>query len=262
MDPQVEQNPEELPSPRDERMLAEVQDEFGLIRVWEVEDYRFLEFGAAIEQSCVFTADPSWLEYDYTRAMLVGALCHPAPESALFLGLGAGTLTQACLRFLPLEDVECIELRPEVPRLAMEFLGLDDDPRLYIRVGDALELLPSAEPADLIFVDLYTDQGPGVGHLAWRFLEDCQKRLNPGGWLIINQWASDDGKPLGAALLRGLYHRHYWELPVKEGNVILFVPADLDQSLDLQAISHRSAVLAPKLGYSLDALIQTIRPAS
>ena len=91
---------------RVEHLLAEVHDEFGMIRVLEVADYRFLEFGDAIEQSCVFTADPSWLEYDYTRAMLIGALCHEHPESALFLGLGAGTLTQACLKFLPLEDVE------------------------------------------------------------------------------------------------------------------------------------------------------------
>ena len=96
---------------RVERLLAEVHDDFGMIRVLEVADYRFLEFGDAIEQSCVFTADPSWLEYDYTRAMLFGALCHEQPESALFLGLGAGTLTQACLKFLPLEDVEAIELR-------------------------------------------------------------------------------------------------------------------------------------------------------
>ncbi|MER2105159.1 MAG: spermidine synthase, partial [Pseudomonas atacamensis] len=110
---------------RVEHLLAEVQDEFGVIRVLEVADYRFLEFGDAIEQSCVFTADPSWLEYDYTRAMLIGALCHEQPESALFLGLGAGTLTQACLKFLPLEDVEAIELRPDVPRLAIEYLGLD-----------------------------------------------------------------------------------------------------------------------------------------
>ena len=87
---------------RVERILAEVHDDFGMIRVLEVEDYRFLEFGDAIEQSCAFTADPSWLEYDYTRAMLIGALCHDAPESALFLGLGAGTLTQACMKFLPL----------------------------------------------------------------------------------------------------------------------------------------------------------------
>ena len=108
---------------RVERLLAEVHDDFGMIRVLEVADYRFLEFGEAIEQSCVFMPDPSWLEYDYTRAMLLGALCHAAPESALFLGLGAGSLTQACLRHLPLDDVEVIELRPDVPRLAMQYLG-------------------------------------------------------------------------------------------------------------------------------------------
>lgn len=247
---------------REERLLAEVRDDFGLIRVLEVGDYRFLEFGDSVEQSCVFVRDPSWLEYDYTRAMLIGALCHEAPETALFLGLGAGNLTQACLRFLPLEDVEVIELRPDVPRLAMEFLGLTDDPRLTIRIGDALDLLDSAETADLIFVDLYTDQGPGVGHLAWKFLEACQLKLNPGGWLVINQWATNDGKPLGAALLRGLFHRHYWECPVKEGNVILLVPADLEQSLDWQALRSRCQALEGRLGYSLDSLLAALRPSS
>lgn len=247
---------------REERLLAEVHDAFGVIRVLEVGDYRFLEFGEAVEQSCVFTADPSWLEYDYTRAMLVGALCHEAPESALFLGLGAGTLTQACMKFLPLDDVEVVELRPDVPRLAMEYLGLDDDPRLTVRIGDALELLPTTETADLIFVDLYTDTGPGVGHLAWRFLEDCQKRLNPGGWLVINQWAGDDGRPLGAALLRGLFHRHYWECPVKEGNVVLIIPSDLDQRLDQVALRARAEALAPRLGYSLQPLLDVLREAT
>ncbi|MEB2326077.1 MAG: spermidine synthase [Pseudomonas sp.] len=246
----------------EERLLAEVQDDFGLIRVYEVGDYRFLEFGAAVEQSCVFTPDPSWLEYDYTRAMLIGALCHPAPETALFLGLGAGTLTQACLEFLPLEDVEAIELRPAVPELAMRYLGLQNDVRLYIRIGDAVELLESAESADLVFVDLYTDVGPAAAHLAWNFLKRCQEKLNPGGWLVINQWGTDEGKPLGAALLRGLFHRHYWECSVKEGNVVLLVPADLDQELDFDGLRQRAETLAPRLGYSLDYLIAALRPAS
>ena len=97
----------------DERVLAEVKDSFGVIRVVEVGDYRFLEFGDGIEQSCVFTSDPSWLEYDYTRAMFMAGLFHEAPETALFLGLGAGNLTQACLKYFPLDDVEVIELRPD-----------------------------------------------------------------------------------------------------------------------------------------------------
>ncbi len=156
-----------------------------------------------MEQSCVFTQDPAWLEYDYNRAMLLGALCHPQPRRALFLGLGAGTLTQACLKWLPLEAVEALELRPAVPRLARQHLGLAEDPRLAIRIGDALDLLDSAAPADLIFVDLYTDVGPSSAHLAWRFLENCQAKLNPGGWLMINQWSATDGKPLGARCCAG-----------------------------------------------------------
>jgi len=247
---------------KQEVLLAEVKDAFGLIRVLEVGEYRFLEFGAAVEQSCVFTQDPSWLEYDYTRAMLMGGLMHSAPETALFLGLGAGTLTQACLEFLPLEDVEAIELRPDVPDLAMRYLGLQNDSRLYVRIGDAVELLESAETADLIFVDLYTDVGPAAAHLAWRFLQRCQQKLNPDGWLIINQWGTDEDKPLGAALLRGLFHRHYWECPVKEGNVVLFVPAGLDQALDIAALRERAAALAPRLGYTLDSLINALRTAS
>lgn len=246
----------------EEVLLAEVHDAFGRVRVVEVGEYRFLEFGDAVEQSCVFTADPSWLEYDYTRAMLLGALLHEAAETALFLGLGAGNLTQCCLKFLALEDVEVIELRPDVPRLAMEFLGLADDPRLTIRIGDAMTLLATAETADLIFLDLYTDTGPAAGHLAWKFLEDCQLKLNPGGWLVINQWGTDGDKPLGAALLRGLFHRHYWEIPVKEGNVILLIPASLEQLLDTQSVTARCEKLAPRLGYSLQPLLDAIRPAS
>nr|MBF6624538.1 spermidine synthase [Stutzerimonas stutzeri] len=103
---------------------------------------------------------------------------------------------------------------------------------------------------------------PAAAHLAWTFLKRCQEKLSPEGWLVINQWGTEDDKPLGAALLRGLFHRHYWECPVKEGNVVLFVPADLEQVLDLDGLRQRAAELAPRLGYSLDSLIAALRPAS
>lgn len=246
----------------EERVLVDITDARGRIQIVEVGDYRFLEFGEGAEQSCVFMPDPSWLEYDYTRAMLIGALCHQAPESALFMGLGAGTLVLACLRVLPLDDVEIIELRPDLLHLSRDWLGFIDDERFTLRVGDAVELLPTAETADLIFVDLYSDQGPAEGHLEWGFLKQCQEKLNPGGWLIINQWASASGQPLGAALLRGLFHRHYWECPVKEGNVILLVPADLEQSLDLPLLHEKADYWTPTLGYSLAELLHAVRPAS
>src|SRR5699024_7451705 len=156
---------------------------------------------------CVLYENPLWLKYDYTRAMLLASLCHAHPETALFLGLGAGSLTEVCLATLPLQDVEVLELREPLPRLAMQHLGMSDDPRLTISIADALQPVDSGETAYLISLDLYTATGPSVGQLAWGCLTKRQDKLKPGVWLIINQWATLDGRPLGAALLRGLFFR-------------------------------------------------------
>lgn len=242
--------------------LAEVHDDYGVIRVVQAGDYRFLEFGEDVEQSCSYVPDPAWLEYDYTRAMLLGALLPERAERALFLGLGGGSLTTTCLKFLSLQAVEAVELRPAVPQLAREFLGLADDPRLTIHIGDARTRLSDCAPADLIYLDLYTDTGPAPAHIAWGFLEACRAQLRPGGWLVINQWSATDGKPLGAPLLRGLFRHCYWECPVTEGNVILYVPADGEQALDTERLRQRAAALAPRLGYGLDRHIDALRPAS
>lgn len=244
------------------KIIAEETDEYGVIRVVEVNGYRYLEFGDSFEQSCVLYDNPLYLKYDYTRAMLLASLCHEHPETALFLGLGAGSLTEVCLATLPLEDVEVLELREPLPRMAMEHLAMTDDPRLTIRIGDALELIDTAETADLIYLDMYTDLGPSAGHLAWGFLTKCQNKLNPGGWLIINQWATLDGSPLGAALLRGLFYRHYWEIPVKEGNVILLVPYSFEQTPSIPLMRQQAERIGEQLGYDISYLIEAIRPAS
>lgn len=246
----------------EKHILTQETDEYGVISVVEDNGFRYLQFGNDVEQSCVLYEDPLWLKYDYTRAMLLGSLCHAHPETALFLGLGAGSLTEACLAALPLEDVEVLELREALPRLAMDYFGMTDDPRLTIRIGDALELINSAETADLIYLDMYSDTGPSVAHLAWTFLKTCQDKLNPGGWLIINQWATMDGRPLGAALFRGLFYRHYWEIPVKEGNVILLVPYSFEQSPSIPLLREQAARVAEVLGYDISYLIDVIRPAS
>lgn len=244
------------------KIIAQEIDEYGVIRVVEVNGYRYLEFGDSFEQSCVLYDNPLYLKYDYTRAMLLASLCHEYPETALFLGLGAGSLTEVCLATLPLEDVEVLELREPLPRMAMEHLAMTDDPRLTIRIGDALELIDTAETADLIYLDMYTDLGPSAGHLAWGFLTKCQNKLNPGGWLIINQWATLDGSPLGAALLRGLFYRHYWEIPVKEGNVILLVPYSFEQTPSIPLMRQQAERIGEQLGYDISYLIEAIRPAS
>lgn len=239
-------------------LIANQQDQYGSIQILERGDYRFLEFGSHIEQSCVFMPDPSWLEYDYTRAMLMGALAHPQPTCALFLGLGAGTLTTACLNFLPLQQAKAIELRADVVSLAKQYLALPDNPKLTIEIGDALELLTKQAAQDLIFLDLYTDSGPSIGHSAWNFLGHCLNLLKPDGWLIINQWAKQDGSPKDEELLKVRFQKHYWQCPVESGNVVLLIPQNKTQQLNLSHLEQHIKKLEPKLGYSLQPLFNKL----
>lgn len=248
-----------LPTKKTIMLITDLQDEHGMIRVIEVGDYRFLEFGMRIEQSCVFMQDPAWLEYDYTRAMLMGALAHNNPKSALFLGLGAGTLTNACLKYLPLHKATAIELRQHVIDIAKTHLNLTDDLRLSILQGDALARLYEQPNADLIFLDLYTDTGPSEGHSAWDFLGACRDKLNPNGWLIINQWATQEGTPLEAPTLKARFQKHYWECSVESGNVVLFIPQNKTQQLDLELLKQQIESLEPELGYSLYSLLNKIK---
>lgn len=243
-------------------LIADRQDNFGTIRIFEKGNYRFLEFGQQIEQSCVFMPDPSWLEYDYTRAMLMGALCHSHPTSALFLGLGAGTLTTACLKFLPLQKAKAIELRVDVISLAKQYLAFPNDPKLSIQVGDALKLLAEQLTIDLLFLDLYTDNGPSEGHSAWDFLGECREKLNPNGWLIINQWALHNGAPKNQSLLNARFHKHYWQCSVQSGNIVLFVPQHKTQMLDFNQLQRRITKLEPQLGYSLQPLFNNLKFAN
>ena len=239
-------------------IITEHQDEHGIIRIYESGSYRFLEFGLQIEQSCVFMDDPSWLEYDYTRAMLIGSFIHSNPQSALFLGLGAGTLTTACLKYLPLTKATAIELRASVVELAYQHLALPKDPRLTINIGDALKLLPQQPSSDLIFLDLYTDEGPSEGHSEWDFLGLCHEKLNPNGWLIINQWALPNGIAKDASILTARFKKYYWECLVHSGNIVLFIPQNKQQVLDKHILQQKITTLAPHLGYDLHPLLENI----
>lgn len=242
----------------EEQLLIEKHDGYGRIRVVEQGAYRYLEFGDEIEQSCYLKKHPTWLEYDYTRAMLLGALAHEQATSALFLGLGAGSLTNACLAALPLEKVQVIELRPLVVELAQEYMDFSPDQRLELIIGDAVEQLALMRTADLIFMDLYTDSGPSAAHMAQRFLEKCRAKLKPNGWLIINQWGMPDGKPLGAKVLDQVFPYGYWQCPLNEGNVVLWVGASAEQQLDLAQLREHQAQISQQLGFEMDYLLEKL----
>src|SRR5690554_6064714 len=98
-----------------EALLVQRRDDYGTLRITEnSEGYRFLYFGEITEQSCVYPPDPAWLEYDYTRAMLLGCWwVAPRPEMTL-LGLGGGALANALVAHFEPAQVRVVELRRKI----------------------------------------------------------------------------------------------------------------------------------------------------
>lgn len=246
-----------------ETLLERRRDAYGSLRITENrEGYRFLYFGEQTEQSCIFHADPVWLEYDYTRAMLLGNYWAAPTAQMTLLGLGGGALANCLVRHFAPSRVLAVELRTGVVAVAREWLGLSDDPRLEVRIGCAERYITAAPAScDLLFVDLYMEGGLSRLQLQANFFAACQRALRPGGVLVINQWQmGDSGLPYAAAMLGELFGEQYLQVQVDEGNIILFVPAagDPPLSLDRPAMHAWAAGLQAQLGYSLQPYINDL----
>lgn len=247
-----------------ETLLASLQDDFGQLRVTEAEGYRFLYFGDQTEQSCCFVADPAWLEYDYTRAMLLGLFWCPLPAQATLLGLGGGSLANCLLRHFKPGRVTAVELRSAVVDMGRRWLGLSESPDLQLKIGCAQTFI-AENPAscDLLFVDLYMEGGISRLQLQAAFFEQCRQALRPGGVLIINQWQlGNTGNPYAGRMLNELFGDDYLQVPVEEGNILLFVPASGRLPLDRQAMEQWADDLETRLGYSLRPYVSALRRAS
>ncbi|MEL0167955.1 MAG: methyltransferase domain-containing protein [Pseudomonadaceae bacterium] len=249
--------------PRGEREIARLRDDFGLIRVTQLSELRYLFFGEATEQSCGLIDDPAWLEYDYTRAMLLAGFWLEDINRVLALGLGGGSLVSAVLTHLQPRQVTAVELRPGVVEVARCWFGLPDDPRLEVLIASAEKVIEHEQAsADLVLLDLYMEGGITALQLRMDFLEQCHRALRPGGLMVVNQWQlGHTGQPYAAERLQKLFGERYLQVEVEEGNIILFIPAADELPLDQVAMRQWADGLEPRLGYSLRPYVEGLRRA-
>ena len=130
------------------------------------------------------------------RQALLPLLLHPAPQRALFLGLGTG-VTAASAAEDPTLEVDAVELLPEVIDASAHFRPDFDvgatNPRLHPVAGDARRYVrTTAQHYDLIVADNFhpARSGSGTLYTAEHFAA-VRERLAPGGlfcqWLPLHQ---------------------------------------------------------------------------
>lgn len=140
---------------------------------------------------CFMTSERD--EFFYHEPMVhLPAISHGEPRRALIVGGGDGGAAEELLKYPGLEHLILAELDEEVIRLAREWLptihrDVFDDPRLELRLGDALPFIEqSTERFDQIILDLTDPFGPATDLYTVEFYRACKRLLNPGGVISLH----------------------------------------------------------------------------
>lgn len=130
------------------------------------------------------------------RQALLPLLLHPAPQRALFLGLGTGVTAASAAQEATLH-VDAVELLPEVIAASALFAQVVGDgglnPRLHLMAADARRYVRSARlPYDLIVSDNFHPARSGSGALyTVEHFRAVRDRLSDSGvfcqWLPLHQ---------------------------------------------------------------------------
>lgn len=121
------------------------------------------------------------------------ALIHPAPQSVLVVGFGAGVTAGSFVLYPEVRSIEICELEPMIPPASDEFFGKENyhvlrDPRTRIISDDARHyILITPEKFDIITTDPIHPWVKGTSTLySKEYYEQVRNHLNPGG--IVAQW--------------------------------------------------------------------------
>ncbi len=163
-------------------------DEFGPIQVLDDGHKRYLTFGTDDEQSCQLINQPHLLQHEYTRAILLSLLM-VEPTHITVIGIGGGCLLTTLNYLLPDCQLQGVELRREVARLAHKYFQLPKHSGINLHIGDGSEYLTNSEiKTDIIIADMYLADGIDQQQLSAQFISTSYKRLNQDGWLVLNYW--------------------------------------------------------------------------
>lgn len=247
-------------------LIAEYEDEQGLIEVIDLDGVRCLHFGSAAQQSRMSLSVPFRLSALYEQAMTAFLLFVPEPASALIIGLGGGGLAKFLLQHSEHGQLQVVELRPQVVEVARTHFALPLDPRLQISIGCGAQYVAqqskqSAGTHDVILVDAYAGDGMVPAVASEEFFSHCHNLLAGNGLLVINLWRSD--KPMLATVTRNLlteFKGRVHFLPMHgSGNIIGFAFASEFPVLPSSQLETRAIQLQQRYQMDYLAYLQDIR---
>jgi spermidine synthase len=143
-----------------------------------------------LQHSYVDLADPTYLEFGYTKvfADVVAAEASAGPLDLLHLGGGGFTMPRYFRAVRPGSTSTVVEVDPGVVKLARERLGLTTAPDLRVRVGDARKLVAAGSETryDVVLGDAFGGLAVPWHLTTVEFGRAVRSTLRPGGIYVLN----------------------------------------------------------------------------
>jgi spermidine synthase len=223
---------------------------------------RSLHIGTDTIQSAMRLARPNDLELAYTRSMMGFLLFNEWPERVLLIGLGGGSLVKFIYHRMPWARIEVVEVSPQVVAIARQCFHVPaNDARLTVSIGDGAErMTQSSEGADAILVDGYDGQSQVAELSSGSFYDDCRRRLNERGVLVVNLWGSDRRFNDYLRRIESAFPAGTFCLPAdKPGNVIVFAFRDPPGSPRWDELDVKARELESRYGLEFSRFVQGLK---
>lgn len=230
-------------------------DEYGPIQVLDDGHKRYMTFGSDDEQSCQLIRQPHILQHEYTRAILLSLLM-VEPNNITMIGVGGGSLITTLHYLLPQCKIQGIELRREVTRAAYKYFQLPRDNNITLHIKDGFQYMQDTEiSSDLIIADMYLADGINQEQLSSQFIETSYKKLNQGGWLVLNYWLDHKLEDYLANTLNTFFDQVYM-CDTGGGNWIIFAgKVNINHNL---INDKKIKVLSQNCGFSLNYYLKRL----
>jgi spermidine synthase len=145
-------------------------------------------------QTCMNTADPERLVFEYAKMSFAGLLLNPNPRRVLIAGLGGGSLPSALTTLFPEAQIDVIEIDQAVVNVAKEFFDFEETDQVSVIVNDARVYVKRAEllekKYDLVILDAFTGDYIPEHLLTLEFLQEVRSIMTPDGVLVANTFST------------------------------------------------------------------------
>lgn len=145
-------------------------------------------------QTCMNTADPERLVFEYAKMSFAGLLLNPNPRRVLIAGLGGGSLPSALTTLFPEAQIDVIEIDQAVVNVAKEFFDFEETDQVSVIVNDARVYVKRAalleKKYDLVILDAFTGDYIPEHLLTLEFLQEVRSIMAPDGVLVANTFST------------------------------------------------------------------------